>query len=436
MPVNSRHPEYEAIYERYKTTTHAVDGNVKEYVPRLSGQTEKEHESYVGRAAYYNVTERTLNSLVGALLRKPFTLEGSTEPPFTTAVNFEEFLQSCYLELLQGGRIGLLVDYDESLGSPKLVSYSSQNLINWTDQFVVIEECVLQPDPDDEFKLRNVQRWRELRLNEEGLYEVRLWTKAGPNSKPVITEILEPTARGKRLDFIPFYWVNARDNTPVPVSPPLFGLASLNIQHFCTAVDLAHGLHKLALPSAVLIGDLVSADPLNPPREIKVGGDEFIHLTQGSDAKYLEFSGAGLNAIQAQINHLEEQMFQAGSRLLTNKGGVESAEALRLRAGSETAVLNTLANALENGLNAALEVYALWGGEAKSIKLNRDFTESQMDPAELKVLLETYAAGVITLETLLTRLFEGEIVSDVQKELAGVSSAPAPVAIEPTKISA
>lgn len=422
MPVSTRHPEFEEAYPKIEITEAAVEGDVQEYVPRLTGQTQKAWQAYVGRAAYFNVTERALIALVGALLRKPYVLSSATEP-ISDETCFNEFLQRCYRSVLTQARVGLHVDFDEALQSPKLIAYESENIINWCERFVVIQECVHERDPDDEFVLKSIQQWRELRLNEDGVYEVRLWRLQ--DKKYVVHDTQIPLIRGKALQYIPFWISTPYDNSNELYSPPLFGLAELNIQHFKLSVDHGHGLHFTALPTPYITGDLQNSDPNAPSTKLVVGSDTVWHLTQGSSVGYLEFSGAGLAAIKAQIEHVEEQMYSAGSRLLTTKRGVESVEALQLRSGSESAMLITVAQALEQALNRALATYSAWTGSttADTVILNKDFTASVIDPAQIKILLDAYAAKAISLETLLKRLYDGEIIDDVQAEQTALSGA-------------
>jgi hypothetical protein len=50
--------------------------------------------------------------------------------------------------------------------------------------------------------------------------------------------------------------------------------------------------------------------------------------------------------------------------------------------------------------------------QAGSSFVNRDFLGSQMDPGEIKALLELYLAGTITQSTLLAQLEAGEVLGD------------------------
>lgn len=436
MPVNTHHPAYAELRPRIELTEDAIAGDVRKttYVAYLTNQSKQAWDAYVNRPAYYNVTDRTLLALVGALVRKPYTIEGLVdEIPNTVYSTFDEALQRCYRTILSQGRVGLHVDFDEVIGKPKLIVYESEHIINWGAGYYVIKECVPVKDPDDPFAHKTVDQYRELRLDEAGLYEVRLWREDG-GKKFKVVETLTPTIRGERLNFIPLWISTPYDNSDELYNPPLSALAELNIRHFKVSVDHSHGLHFLALPTPWIAGELYSADPNLLPKQVQIGGETFIQMVTGSSIGFLEFSGNGLGALKEELLHLEDQMHSAGSRLLTSKQGVESAEALRLRSGSESAVLVTIAQSLEVALRQALAVYNQWAGSTTepTVELNTDFTATVIDPAELKVLLEAFTSGAITLETLLQRLYDGEIVSDPIAEAAALRGSGATNTAQPT----
>lgn len=441
MPVNTRHPAYEKAIEKIELTEAAVEGEVQseDFVPRLSEQSKAAWRAMVNRAAYFNVTERSLLALVGALLRKPYSITGLVgDVPVVDETNFDEFMQRAYRTLLIQGRLGLHVDFDEARNTPKLIAYSAEHIINWCDRFVVIEESVLEADEDDPFVLRSIPQWRELRLNEDDVYEVRLWRQVGRGKTFQVIDTRVPTVRGRPLTTLPFWFVTPYDNTDELHTPPLHSLAALNVQHFRLSVDHCHGLHFTALPQPWISGDLYipNSDPNAAPQKLAIGTDRVWHLSTGSTAGYLEFTGSGLAAVRDKLKDVEEQMFTAGSRLLTHKAGVESAEALQLRSGSESAALVTLAMALETALQGALTVYNEWAGSLvePEVALNRDFTAAVLDPGQIKALLEMYAAGTLTLDSLLQRLYEGELVDDVDAEKAALTAEaqpPAPTEVDP-----
>lgn len=425
------HPDYPELARKYAVTLDAFYGDVKKYVPKISDQSEADWQNYVGRAAFFGVVQPTVTALVGSLTRKPFTLS-SGEFPSTMYGSADVFLQYLFRDQFLGGRAVIMVDVDEA-GKAKLINYDASNIINWGSDFAVIKEVTLEKDPDNRFQLVPVVRYRELYLDEAGLYSNRLWSMQGKGKRWVAEEQDPLLVNGKQIDYIPLFPMTPFDNTWDVYTPPLFTQAAQNIQHFKQSVDLAHYAHFMALPTPVIKGDLASYnEDLYPDQAYTVAATESgrptsikrqanfllgstttpLHLDKESDAKYLEVSGASFTMLRENLKDIEERMFLSGSRLLSVKKGVESVEALQVRAGAESAILETIVNSTETALNKVLLLVAEINKTApQTIVLNKDFTGGDMDPAQIKALLDLYVAKAITLEQFQAALYDGEVVS-------------------------
>ncbi len=408
MPINSKHPEFDEYEEAVDLTTDAFEGEVKDYVPKKESQSLTQYHTFRNRPSYYNVVERTCSALVGALTRKGARIEdvAGDSINFYGADNTEEFIQKAYATLLTEGRMGLLVDFDPMTNLPYLVSYSGTDIINWCDDFIVIEESYYEQDPKDKFMIKEVERYRELFIDADGFYAVNIWSEVAKD-KYEITETIQPMVRGARLTEIPFTFVNSYDTSDDLPKPPLYTLATINIEHFVLQAGLAHIAWVLASPTPTIVGDLQ-----NDETSIGLGGDKFIHLKAGGSAQYMEFSGAGSQFVLDMAKVKENQMFSLGSRLLQYKAGVESSDSLQIRLGAEGASLMTLRNALNAGMTKALTFYNQWllSPLTPIVDLNSDFSPVGMTPQDIAALLALYTAGTITLDTVLKRLYEGELI--------------------------
>jgi hypothetical protein len=417
MPINSKHPEFDEYNSAAELVNDCLEGDVVEYIPKKESQTQAQYEKFRQRPSFYNVVERTCSALVGALTRKPARLENVAGdiPNMDDGDNFEQFIQEAYTTLLADGRLGILVDFDEESNQPYLVSYSGTSIVNWSEDFVIIEECYYGSDPKDKYEIKEIKRYRELTLDEAGIYTVNIWEETAKD-RYEITATTQPIVRGVYLKEIPFTFVNTYDTTDDLNKPPLFTLAKINIEHFILQAGLAHMAWVLASPTPTIVGDLQGDET-----SIGLGGDKFIHLKPGGSASYMEFSGTGADFVLSLASKKEEQMFSLGSRLLQYKAGVESSDALQIRLGAEGASLMTLRNALNGGLTKALTYYNEWFSSSAIpvVDLNSDFSPANMTPQEITSLLQLYAAGAITLDTVLKRLYEGEIVDEADLNQPG-----------------
>jgi hypothetical protein len=416
-----QHPDYPALLAKYQTTQDAFNGDVAEYVEKIPGMSVDAFQQYCGRAAYFNLVERTTQAIIGSMMRKPFKLAGMDQFPVTDFESADAFLQDAIRNEMIGARTCILVDVDPASGKSKLISYDACDVINWLEgKFYIIQQCSLVQDPDNPYQLVEQNSWLELYLDENGLYASRVWTLADKNNNTYVSEDQpQLLVNGKPINYIPFFVANPYDNTWCGVfNPPLFTQASLNLQHYKLSLDIAHYCRHMALPTFTIMGDMATYSDDNGTQfqaQVRLGSTEdALHLAQGSQAKYIEVNGMSYASLKSERDHIEENMYVTGSRLLMTKRGVESVEALSLRSNAEGAVLETVTNALESALNQAL---VLCGEIDRSttvpvITLNKDFSSSMMEAAMVNSLLQLYVAGAITLEEFQQRLFEGEVIGE------------------------
>jgi len=427
MPINSFHPEYDA--DKSKLTKDANAGDVLNYIPRLAGQTKTEYDQYRNRAAYYNVTKRTNIALTGAVLRKPYTTNiDVNDITIYGGLNFDEFLSESISDVMVTGRIGMLVDYNETTQTPYIVSYENATIVNWQSvddkmTLIILREDTFRPKANDPYSYENVVQYRELFLDEDGYYSVRLWEEDGRSSFKVVNSY-QPNIRGVRFDEIPFIFVNTCKTNPEVTEPVLYNIAQINLSHFKTSADIEHSAHFTALPQPYIAGDLKE-----DTTELPIGTYTVWQLAEDAKVGYLEFSGSGISALQDISKRKEEQMASLGASLLQSPKGVESAEALRIRQGSESSSLITIATGIESAMQQVLTIYYTWLGQETEVEfeLSRDFTAVKLSPQALKALMDAYLAGTISQDTFLENLYEGEVVNDVEEEKTKTSLTTDPV---------
>lgn len=416
MPINTRHPSFDAIQDDLRTVRDVIAGEKavksagERYLPKLGGQDDKEYEAYKKRAAFYGACPRTLEALAGAVCRKPPVLHGPedftkkyTQDITGTGTTLASFVGEMVRETLSTGMEGILVEHNGT--RPFLSGYCAENVINiLPDGTVVLSESKMVPDPKDAYILTAQVSYREI-LSKDGAWWSRVW---------------EPDANGKyeapgdetRLEF---------RKTPLPVIPfalaalpsiPMLPLAQANISHYLTSADLENGLHWGGIFTPWIAS---SIDPNNPGMSggFRVGSSSAWLLPPGSTVGMLEVSGNALAALESRLKGKEELMAALGARLLmATKKTAETAETARINAGGEGATLSLVVDALESALTKALKILALWDGVANTdeirIELNRDFIDTALTPEEIAAYLATYQAGGMSLDSFLALLISGE----------------------------
>lgn len=314
MPIDTPHPEYESMSERWRRCRDCAAGSdaVKDagttYLPRPEGMDRlgNSYDSYKSRALFYNSFSRTVDGLAGMVFQKspdvsvPPRFEKWLEDVTSTDQSMVGVALDVVREILVVGRCGLLVDWSNTGATgndPYIVPIFAENLVSWHTESrggnniltrAVIRETVMEIDPDDESKIKLGARYRELALSKEGVYRVRIWTRL-PRSHVISTvgDVWEPTVWivPQRLDeplgFIPLTIVNAA-SLGAPISrPPLLDLADVNLSHYRTSADREHSLFWVSQPTAWTAG----ATGDNP---LRIGSSVAWSLPEGASVGMLE----------------------------------------------------------------------------------------------------------------------------------------------------
>ncbi|MBD8699286.1 DUF4055 domain-containing protein [Sphingomonas sp. CFBP 13714] len=268
------------------------------------------------------------------------------------------------------------------------------------------------------------KRVRELMLN-DGVYQVRVWKKEGSAFLP--GPITTPTRDNAPLNVIPFYLISTSDKL-VPTPSMLQHAVDLNLQHYRIQGLLTSVLYFLSAPIPVVTGLKAAQDKDGKEIPIKLNvapGAAWIFPEEGTEAKYLEFSGAGASVITDELRIVKDELSTLGHSIMTpEKPAPEAPETQMLRRAAENATLAGFTRTISRKLERTLKQFALWADPAAAADLkytlNTDFLPQQMTPQEMTALMAMWTAGAITHSQLLHSLVDGEILSsalDIEGEI-------------------
>jgi hypothetical protein len=462
VAVNTRQDIFAARMAEWKRCRDAVAGTDAvhdagtEYLPRLGGQgyvnqtvpgigtwQVDEYEAYNQRANWFNASKAAVKEMLGAILRTP-PVPDMPEPMkphlddiTLTGESAESFVQRLASEVITVGFFGVLVDLPAPErpedwiirratvpSRPYWTGYRAEQILRivpvnrdgiWVLGQVVLEECTIEQG-DDEFEDVEVTRWRVLQLDAAGYLVVRRFEKLPGVAHPVELDTLQPEVRQQRMQGIPFVTFGPTSLMPVPELSPILDLVDINFSHYRTSADLEAALHMLAVPTPYAAG----VD--NIDKELRLGFNvAYTSTNPNFKIAYAEFSGAGLGELRGALEHKEAQMDAIRARLMARqKGGVESAEAIRLRTSGEQNVLMTLSHTLSAGLSRLLQYHAAWMGLRNVVatyEVNDDFVEASWSPMEQSEHRADVQAGLISYETYYYLRQKGELTRpDISSE--------------------
>lgn len=446
----TKHPLYEAFAPSWRLMRDAADGEdaVKArgeaYLPMKSGivamadvsKQRAAYDAYKLRAEFPELVAPTVRGAVGTILDQPATVElpAALEPLREKAtrdgLTLEGLHRRIAIELMTAGRYGLLPGVSEA-GDPYLAGYVTESIINWdaTDDevdFLVLDETGLVRNRDTG-AWETIEAYLECFM-QNGAYTARRWTKAG-SGWGAAEEVVAQDRKRRALDSLPFVFIGANDLTAAPDDVPLYGLAKLAVRVYRLDADYTFALHMTSEPTPVAIG---FDDPVEAVKEGRapttLGSSKLWLLPTGGDAKYLEFSGPGLERQQTAINDALGRAVVFGAQILSDsQRTAESGEAIRLRLGNQASTLKTIALNSAAGLEKALKNLAVWLGanpDEVVVKPVTDFFDHQLSPQEITAVVAGWQAGAYSKRTMFDRFKRGELIpvertfEDEQEEIA------------------
>ena len=420
MAIDSKHPDYSEFIEDWEQLRDTYRGEriVKargtRYLPMTSGMIAdggevsadsagaKAYRSYVKRAVFPEVVGEAVEAMLGVLHFKPPSIElpAKLEPMRERATlrgeSLEMLLRRINQEQLITGRAGLLLDVPKNAPRaelPHVALYKAEHLINWDDgdeesgspdslNLVVIDES--GNDRRDGFEWERVERFRVLVLgdlmeNEQAgvsSYSCGVFEK---EAKFSTDNLIEPMIRGKKMERIPFVFVNTKDIVPEPDDAPLIGLSNLALAIYRGEADYRQARFMQGQDTLVTIG----ATGGDGEGETRVGAGSELALPMGGDAKFIGVNSQGLPEMRLGLENDYKRGESKSQGLIEAVGrAAESGEALRVRVAARTASLNQLALAGAFALQELLRMAAEWVGanpEEVIVTPNQDFVSDSID---------------------------------------------------------
>lgn len=452
MPVDTQHPEYQKRLPQWTKCRDVAAGEdeVKakgtKYLPALPGHKPvnpydaqpSDYKEFLQRAMLYEATGRTVEGFVGLVRRKeaavtaPDSMSEILEDIDRAGTPLPWFIDDVLNEVVTVGRAGMLVDYppadnveyladvDRERLRPYVTTYRAEDVINWktgivqgTTQLtmVVILQSYEKEDQKDDFGGESQTEYLVLRLR-DGQYVQQVYRKIQDDW--VIHSERIPTMKGAPLSVIPFVFVGPAGKGWKPVKPPILPVANANLHHYVTSAALRNGLYWAGSPTPYFIGSFHSDDG-SEVTEVKLGASSGIHMSEGSELGFLEFTGQGLEPVEKELERIELKMAALGGRILAqDRKMVEAAETAAIHRAGESASLASIARSVSRAITRVLEWIRDWHGVSGevSVELNTDFLPATLNPQMVTSLLQALQLGRIGASDFVHALQQGEILRE------------------------
>jgi len=439
MSLSSKHPAFDRYLEDWLLCEHSYAGErvVKDmgmiYLPATSGMIQDgartvnspgwhAYQAYKTRAIFHEFFAEAVETYMGMMWHKPPVIElpEALEPMRARATangeTLEQLLRRVNERQLVTGRCGLFADFPAkpttAQVTPYLALYETRHIINWdltgrdelgTERLTLVVLDETEEQRTAEFSWERKEKYRVLALGDitpTDDVEPVLAYKAGlmTSTTYVPASMIEPTYRGKKLEEIPFVFINSKDNLDRPDDPPLTGLANLCMAIYRGEADYRQALFMQGQDTLVVIGGAKDTT-------YRIGAGSVINLTKDADAKFIGCNSEGLPEMREALENDKQLASQKAGKLADMKSAQRSSgDALKTRLGAQTATLNQIALAGAAGLESLLKICARWvGANPDEVKVtpNLEFETVPMTGTDLSQLISAKTMGApLSMETI------------------------------------
>lgn len=451
--VGTQHPDYKKMAKSWQLIEDCIDGEsaVKDagekYLPRPSGMTKDvygnaAYDSYITRAHFPDFTSKFLSGLTGITkinppkIKVPKSMEYLIEDCDGDGTPLDVFFFQSVRLSLKTGRHLIFVDVDKEKNRLKLVRYSASELINWgvvrkvynekNADFFVLREQV--NNSESIFSHDYVDQYRVLTTSDilgiDGVTGRTFISAVFDENGVLDDDIIAPELVGKPFEGLPVIVIGSTDLDIEPDQIPLLGVSKCALQMYMKDADLSNAMFLTCNPTLCMSG-VASDESGLTGGEVLVGSNISITMEDpNARAYYTKTDASGLQEVRLSIKTYLEEAKHAGSALLSgDQKGVESGEALRIKAASTTASLSTVSQTTARGFEKALRYMARWmntSEEAVSVKVDVDYLDNMLTPEYINQLTKLFELSIISHESALNKLVEGKFLDedfDVQKEM-------------------
>lgn len=396
--------------------TAAMRAAGEKYLPKWPAEDQEAYKVRLAVATLFPAYQRTVEVLSAKPFSKPVTfgddvpakLKDWCQDVDRNGSNLHAFLSAVCDEVLAYGFSGILVDYpptrdekdrplyvtkaeeDAADVRPYFVQIHPRNILGWRKDRVGLSQLRLletESVPDGDFATKDIEQVRVL-----GRGTWQIWRKSEQGAKDVWVIHAEGTTTLKGIPFVP---VNAKHPGSMVARPPLLELAYANVEHWQSKSDQQNILHVARVP--ILFGKMLE------DATITVGAGSAVKADHPeADLKFVEHTGAAIEAGRDSILDLEDRMRQAGAELLVIKPG-NITESQTLADNEQGAcALQKVAENIEDAADQALQLMAEWVSlpEGGHITIYKDFGAATLAEASAELLLKVNQAGKLSDESL------------------------------------
>jgi hypothetical protein len=435
--VNDTTPEVDAMasgWDKIDTLCGGTDAMRKageKYLPKFPREDKDSYEYRVKTSTLFNGLGRTVENMASKPFAEPVTCK-DIEPAQEEWLqdidqcgnNLNVFAHNVFTAGLKYGLTHVLVECPPTTDKdgkllyvtkkaeldagirPYLVHINPKQILGWKSAktgagaevltMLRLLECVEEDDGEfgttkvEQVRVLTPGRWETYRQNEK-----KEWVQHDEGSMS--------------LGCVPLVTYYTKRTGFMTAVPPLTDLADLNVAHWQSSSDQSSILHTARVPILAITG-------VNDGDEVSIGAKSAMMLPTGADAKYVEHTGAAIEAGRLSLQDLENQMRAMGAELLAETQVSTTATQNAIEDSEQKCQLSMMVEGLEDALDQSLSIMHDW------MKLEYKGSIDIFDDFSSDAVLQTAGPFVTALVQLVNaRMLSKEDAFDEMKRYGIVS---------------
>ena len=413
--------------------------------------SEAEYRAHLQRTNFYPAVNRIAQGIIGLITRKPAQLAASPRVQALSAVvgtsgaSLDDLAEELIRETLITNWTGLLVDHPSALDftdlsaanadllgfRPFISVYAAESILEATHGLVRGRRALTRVRLlEDEG-----HRVRELLLDRDGHYEVRVHEDDGQYQFTSPPRVTTPRRDGQPLAHIPFELVSLEDKTS-PRPSPLQASIDLNVQHYVASGQLAQIIWQASAGNVTVTGFGLERDEDGKPKPFQFDnspGAVNVFNDPGVKVEWTTYDPKNAQLVLNQLAGLEDKLSTLGHSITApEKPAPEAAETHMIRRAAENAILAGLTRSLSRKLERAINELAAWAdGTTATYALNTDFLPYKLSAQEVAALIQLNQGGYLPRDIVVYALRDGGWVSQALDVDAALAAAEAELAARP-----
>jgi hypothetical protein len=434
MPVQSTNPDFDAHIAEWRMMDDALEGEgaIKRSdrnLPKPSGMVEAEkldpagnkylYQNYTDRAQYEHWVRDSLRSMMGLVsrlipeIKLPSGLKGLEDNATSDGFGLKQLFFRMVRQAISHGRVPMVVNIDET-GEPYFSTYATRNALNWKvgsmggrQDLILAVFIEFRDSKEDEFDHDCKMVYRVFKMIEGVCHSEVIGEDGGAleELKPLGTTGAD-NRLVKGLAYLPVIYCGSTDNSPEVDEVPLLTMARAALKSYQLSADYFTALHQTSHPQPWVAG-------MDETVELSVTGPSAAwDLGPSGSCGYLEFQGAGIEAVRQAMADQKGAALEAGAKVMDVSGDAESGEARKTRQNDQHATLHSIVMSVAEAIEQGLRYAAEWKGyrpEDVTFMVKPEFFVADIDPQLATQLLQASLAGRVSPESYWLYISTGKL---------------------------